>query len=85
MSDNVYKWLKIIGTIILPATATLVITIFKIWNIPNGEMIAATISAVAAFIASILQISSYSYARVEKFKREYKGIAENKEEEVVNE
>lgn len=71
MNNRVYDILRFITAVVLPALATLIITIFKIWNIPNGELYAATITAIDCFLGSILQISNYSYNRVEKIKAEY--------------
>lgn len=61
MSNSVYDALKNIALIVLPALATLVLTVFKIWSIPFGEEIAATITAIDVFLGAILKISSSFY------------------------
>lgn len=61
MSNKVYDVLKYIARYVLPALATLVITICKIWNLPYGEEIGATIMAVDTALNIILGISSYNY------------------------
>ena len=66
MKNEVYDFLKKIALVVLPALATLVITIFKIWNIPYGEQIGATITAVDTALGIILGISNYNYNRNNK-------------------
>lgn len=71
MSNKTYDTLKFIAAVVLPALATLILTVFKIWGIPYGEAIAGTITAIDCFLGAILQISSTSYGKVEKIKGEY--------------
>ena len=66
MKNEVYDFLKKIALVVLPALATLIITIFKIWNIPYGEQIGATITAVDTALGIILGISNYNYNRNNK-------------------
>lgn len=61
MSNKMYDILKAIALVVLPATATLVIAIFKIWGLPYGAEIGATITAVATFLGSIITVSSAKY------------------------
>lgn len=61
MNNKVYDVLKFIAQYILPALATCVATIFKIWNIPYGVEISATIMAIDTFLGVILGISTYNY------------------------
>ena len=61
MKNSTYDILKKIALVVLPAIATLVITIFKIWGIPYGEEIGATITAIDTALGVILGISSYQY------------------------
>lgn len=63
MSNKAYDILKNIALIILPALATLWLTIAKIWGLPYGEEIAATITAVDVFLGAILKISSTFYTQ----------------------
>lgn len=63
MSNRCYDWLKNVALIILPALATLWLTIAKIWGLPYGEEIAATITAVDVFLGAILKISSTFYTQ----------------------
>jgi hypothetical protein len=61
MNNKTYDLLKYIALIVLPAVATLVIAIFKIWGLPYGAEIAGTITAIATFLGTILQISNAKY------------------------
>ena len=61
MKNKTYDILKKIALVVLPAIATLVITIFEIWNIPYGEQIGATITAIDTALGIILGISTYKY------------------------
>ena len=63
MKNEVYDILKKIALVVLPAIATLIITIFQIWNIPYGEQIGATITAIDTALGVILGISSRNYYR----------------------
>lgn len=61
MKNETYDFLKKIALYILPALATLVITVFKIWHLPYGEEIGATITAFDTALGVILGISSNNY------------------------
>lgn len=61
MSDKLYDVLKFIAQIVLPALATFYLTIAKIWSLPFGEEISATIMAVDTLLGAILMISSAKY------------------------
>ena len=66
MSNKIFDILKWVAILFLPALATLVSVVFKIWNIPYGPEIAATITAVATFLGAILGISHIQYKKGEK-------------------
>lgn len=61
LNNNTYDILKRIALLVLPALATLVLAIFTIWNLPFGEQIAGTITAIDTFLGAILGISSKQY------------------------
>ena len=65
MSNKTYDTLKKIAMYVLPAIATFVITVFKIWNIPYGDEIGATITAIDTALGVILGISSANYSKKE--------------------
>lgn len=61
LTNEDYDFFKKIALYFLPALATLVITICKIWNLPFGAEIGATITAIDTFLGAILGISSANY------------------------
>lgn len=62
MSNKTYDTLKWIATVVLPALATLILTIGQIWNFSEWAVpIGATIAAVATFLGALLGISSIAY------------------------
>ena len=61
MSNETYDLLKKIALYILPALATLWLTIGKIWGIPYTTEIGATLTAIDVCIGACLGISSKNY------------------------
>lgn len=68
MSNKTYDFWKRVGRYVLPALATLVAAICKIWNLPYGTEISATIMALDVFLNAILGVSSYNYNKQVKEK-----------------
>lgn len=66
LSNNTYDILKRIALYVLPALATLVLALGKIWNIAYSEQIGATITALDTFLGAILGISSKNYWKEEE-------------------
>ena len=66
LSNRTYDILKWVALVVIPASATLVLTVGKIWGLPYYDNIGATISAVGLFIAAIIGVSSKDYRRVEQ-------------------
>lgn len=58
LNDNVYKVLKWLGLIVLPAIATLVKAVFPAWGLPYADAIAITCTALGTFIGTIICVSS---------------------------
>ncbi len=66
LPSGLYQWLKWLCVIVLPALATFIVVISKIWGWAEiGSMIAQTITAVATFLGTILCISNYHYYKKE--------------------
>lgn len=63
LSNKVYNTLKWIAQYLLPASGTLYFALAAIWNLPYGEQIVGTISAVTIFLGVILGISSATYVK----------------------
>lgn len=61
LSNAVYDKVKWVAQYLLPALATLWITLAKIWNLPFGTEIGATITGIDLFLGAILGISSNNY------------------------
>lgn len=65
LKDSVYNALKWICLIALPALAVLYFTLSKIWGLPYGAEITATINAVALFIGSLIGVSQLNINKEE--------------------
>jgi len=65
LSDKVYNVLKWICLIALPAIAVFYFTISKIWGLPFGAEIPATINAVAVLIGALIGISQHNLNKEE--------------------
>jgi len=61
MSNKTYDRLKKVALYVLPALATLWLTISTIWGLPYGEAIAGTITAIDTFLGACLGVSSKRY------------------------
>lgn len=87
MSDKVYNLLKYLSAIALPALATLIIAIGEIWGLPIMAPIAATVTAVAAFLGALIVKSSLSFFKDKEIVTTDKGVYGDgeKEEGEVNE
>lgn len=62
LTPSLYTWCKWLCVIVLPALATLIVGLSRIWNFEVlGSNIAATITLVATFLGTILCISNYNF------------------------
>ena len=61
LPSKVYSILKWVCLIALPALAVLYFTLAKIWGLPYGAEITATINAVALFIGALIGVSQINY------------------------
>lgn len=61
MNNKVYDVLKWIVVLVLPSAATLYSVLSGIWDLPYGDQIPNTITAVDAFLGAVLMISSAQY------------------------
>lgn len=61
MSNKVYDILKFVAQVLLPAIATLYFALAAIWGLPYAEEIVGTITAIDAFLGTVLHISSEAY------------------------
>lgn len=61
MTNRTYDFLKWVAQIVLPALGTLYFALSRIWGFPYGEQIVGTITAIDAFLGTILKVSSDNY------------------------
>ena len=66
LNDKVYNVLKWVCLIALPALAVFYYTLSKIWGLPFGAEIPATINAVAVLIGALIGISQINISKEEK-------------------
>lgn len=63
LSNKNYDRLKWVAQFLLPATGTLYFALAGIWNLPKGEEVVGTITALTAFLGVILGLSSNAYSK----------------------
>lgn len=61
ISNKTYDKLKWTAQYLLPAVGTLYFALAGIWNLPYGEQVVGTVSAVDAFLGVLLGISTANY------------------------
>lgn len=84
LSNKTYDILKWVALVVIPASATLVLTVGKIWGLPYYDNIGATISAIGLFIAAIIGVSSRDYYQIEPIDIEGLEYIEDGEENEQN-
>mgnify|MGYP003560483732 CR=1 FL=1 len=63
MSNKTYDILKWVAQYGLPAVGTLYFALAGIWNLPYGEEVVGTITAVDTFLGVMLGISNAQYKK----------------------
>lgn len=63
MSKKIYNILKWIAQILLPASGTLYFALARIWDLPYGEAILGTITAIDTFLGVIIGLNSNKYEK----------------------
>ena len=63
ISNKTYDVLKWVAMYLLPALGTLYFALAGIWDLPYGEAIVGTITAVDTFLGVILGISNAQYKK----------------------
>lgn len=61
LSNSTYETLKYFAQIVLPASEALWLALAKIWGLPYGVEIGATIAAVDLFLGALLKVSTNKY------------------------
>ena len=74
ISDKWYDILKWVAIVALPALATFITVISRIWGWADlGVMISQTITAIAVLLGALLGISAINYKKNEDFADEIHG------------
>jgi hypothetical protein len=77
-TDRVYKALKFIALVALPAVGTLYFTLAGIWHFPDPEKVIGSITAVDTFLGLLLHISTKDVRQQRRQVRRYvRGGAES--------
>ena len=58
LSNKQFDTIKWIALVLIPASATLVLMVGKIWELPYYDNIAATITAFGLFLAALIKVST---------------------------
>lgn len=67
LNPRPYTYAKWLCIIVLPALASLIVGLSKIWGFEEmGTMISQTITLLATFLGTILCISNYNYYKEKK-------------------
>lgn len=61
MSNRVYDVLKWVAQYLLPALGTLYFALAGTWDLPYGEEVVGTITAIDTFLGVVLGISTVQY------------------------
>lgn len=61
MSKKAYNILNVIAQILLPGIGTLYFALANIWQLPFGEEILGTTTAIDTFLGALIGISSTNY------------------------
>ena len=70
MSNKTYDILVLVAQIILPALATLIVTLAKTWGLPYGAEISATIMAIDTFLGAILKYLQVKFNKTDNTESE---------------
>lgn len=71
LQDKLYDVLRYIANYVLPGLGTLYFALSQIWNLPYGEQIVGTVTALVTFLNVLLGISNNTYNKIEAIKSEY--------------
>lgn len=61
LSNGIYDKLKWFVTIVLPAFSAFYLGLANVWNLPNATQVGTTAALTAAFLGTILGISTKTY------------------------
>ena len=61
MNNKTYDILKYIALIFLPCLETFILGLTKVWGIPYGVEVGATVALIAVFLGGCLKVSTDKY------------------------
>lgn len=61
LSNRAYDILKWVSILLMPALATFIGVVGKVWGMPNVDAWVTTINAVGIFLGAIIGVSTSSY------------------------
>lgn len=61
LSDKLYETIKWAVGIVLPAFATMYLTLGQVWNWPNVNEIVASVTALTTFLGVVVGVSTHQY------------------------
>lgn len=61
LTNKAYDVLKWVAQYFIPAAGTLYFAIAQIWNLPYGEQVVGTLTAIDAFLGALMGLSSRNY------------------------
>lgn len=65
-SDELYNIINRLVKYVLPALNVAILGLTKIWNLPYGNEIAATVIVIQGFLAGCMGFSTYNYNKDNK-------------------
>ena len=67
MKNETYDKLKFLVMKVFPALEFVILNVFKIWNLPYGTEIGATLAALATGLGIVLGISTRNYNKIQAY------------------
>lgn len=61
LSNRAYDILKWVSILLMPALATFIGVVGKVWGMPNVDAWVTTINAVGIFLGAVIGVSTSSY------------------------
>lgn len=65
LSNKAYDFIKWVATYILPSVGTLYFALAQVWNLPYGEEVIGSITAIDTFLGGLIGVSSMNYEEEE--------------------
>lgn len=76
LHDKLYDILRYVANYVLPGLGTLYFALSQIWNLPYGEQVVGTITAVVTFLNVLLGVSNNAYNKLQVLGNDAKDAAE---------